>query len=115
MRDPKVRNLVQFAAERGMVTDADVASHIHAGLRSMPTTKTYKRWNEKQTDRLKGLRDETKRAYEAALVAGEVVAPPKPTTEEIALGHPDNPSVQAARRLLERKAARAQSVKVEAA
>lgn len=103
MTSTKTKTLAQFAHERGLITDADVQGHIHAGLRSMPTTKTYARWNKRRLGDLQAARDDTKAAYQAAIEAGEIVAPPKPTLEERAKGHPDNPSTQAAIRLLAKR------------
>lgn len=99
----KTQNLAQFAAERGLVTEHDVQSHIHAGLRSAPTTKSYARWFEKRLAALQKARDETRAAYDAAVLAGELTPPARPTLEEKASGHPDNPSTQAARRLLAKR------------
>src|SRR3546814_8704473 len=39
-----VQSLDAFACERGLVTMAEARGHIHAGLRSAPTTKTFRRW-----------------------------------------------------------------------
>src|SRR3546814_5406232 len=38
-----VQSLDAFACERGLVTMAEARGHIHAGLRSAPTTKTFRR------------------------------------------------------------------------
>lgn len=108
-KQPKVQNLVQFAVERGMVTDHDVLSHIHAGLRSMPTTKTYARRNSQELRRLQVARDATVAAYQAAVESGDIIPPPKPTLEDRASGHPDLASTQAAIRLLGKRAQRQQS------
>lgn len=99
----KVQNFVQFAAERGLKTEYDVLSHIHAGLRSAPTTKTYARWNERETARLQREASEALAAYETAIAAGEIIRPPKTTLEERADGHPDLESTKAARRLLAKR------------
>lgn len=103
---PPTQSLAQFAAERGLKTDYDLRSHIHAGLRSAPQTKTYKRWYEAETQRLLEASAETARLYAAAIEAGEIAAPRKPTREEIAAGHPDLASTQAAKRLIAKIAAR---------
>lgn len=102
----KTQNFVQFATERGLTTDADVLSHIHAGLRSMPTTKTYKRWNESTLARLSAERDAAHIAYRKAIADGEVIEPAAATLEEVAAGHPDRQATQAALRLLAKRAAR---------
>lgn len=100
----QVQNFVQFAIERGLTTDADVQSHIHAGLRSAPTTKTYKRWNEQTLARLQSERDHAHELYDAAVAAGDVIRPAKPTLEERANGNPDLESTKAAKRLLAKRA-----------
>lgn len=96
----KVQNLVQFAQERGLITMYEARSHIHAGLRSAPQTKTYQRWNEAETKRLLDAAIETERLYAEAIARGEIELPAKPTREERAAGHPDLASTQAAIRLL---------------
>ena len=104
MSDARIQNITQFAAERGMVTDFDVQGHIHAGLRSMPTTKTYARWFEAKLSELMAQRDMTIAAYEAAVESGDIRRPPPATLEERANGHPDLASTQAAIRLLAKRA-----------
>jgi len=101
---PPILSLEAWAARQGRTTDAAVHGHIHAGLRSAPTTKTYKRWNERELSRLQNASDETKRLYAAAVARGEIRSPQSLSRRErlelTAAGHPDNPSVQAARRIL---------------
>lgn len=109
MTDIPIMSLEQFAKTHGgLITSADVQSHIHAGLRSMPTTKTYKRSNERRLNELKAARDETMRLYRAAIADGEIR---EMTSEESLLatanGHEDNSAVQAARRVLAKRAAAA--------
>ncbi|TEA78680.1 hypothetical protein [Allopusillimonas ginsengisoli] len=97
-------NLTQFAAMLGLPTSHDVESHIHAGLRSAPTTKTYKRWFDSELRRLQAGRDEAVRRFRAAVTAGEIVdADADVDLERVAQGHPDNISTQAAKRLLEKR------------
>lgn len=96
--------LAEFAAATGGKTDLDVQGHIHAGLRSAPTTKTYRRWFDKRLADLQAQRDATRAAYKAAVAAGEIQAPKKQTTEEIAMGSGER--AEAARRCLEKRAAR---------
>lgn len=76
--------------------DAEVQGHIHAGLRSAPTSKRYQRWYYSHLTKLQDERDIAKAEWDA-------VKPPPPSRRErlidIANGHPDNPSTQAARRL----------------
>ena len=106
---PRIMTLVQFAVERGLTTTADVQAHIHAGLRSAPTTKTYVRWNKRKLEQLQDERDATICAYRAAITAGEIKEPKQTGLDalrEKAAGHPDNPSVQAAKRLLAKVEAR---------
>lgn len=103
---PREMTLEAFAKARGLLTEADVQSHIHAGLRSAPTTKTYARWNKRKLAELQDAQDATVAAYEAAVDAGEIERPKPLTLEERAAGHPDNPSTQAALRLLAKRNAR---------
>lgn len=105
---PPVMSLEAFARLHGLTTTADVQGHIHAGLRSKPTTKTYQRWYDRRLAELSAARDATEAAYRAAVAAGAVR---EPTVLErlhaTAAGHPDNPSVAAAQRVLAKRAARA--------
>lgn len=109
----EIMNLVQFAEATGGVTDYDVSGHIHAGLRSKPKTKTYQRFFDRTLEELQRRRDETSRAYQAAIDSGEIIAPPKMTTEDVANSLPeDHPGISearraAAQRVLERRKARA--------
>jgi hypothetical protein len=107
MSEIPVLSFHQYAALHGLTTDEDVYMHIQAGLRSAPQTKTHKRWYEGKTLKLQDARDASKAAYAEALRQGTVLPPPPTTLEEKAKGHPDNPSVQAAIRLLAKRAARA--------
>ena len=103
----EVASFVQWAARRGLTTTADVDSHIHAGLRSAKQTKTYKRWYEAETLRLSAARSAALDTYRAEVLAGRVVNPDddkQGRLERTAAGHPDNPSVQAARRILAARA-----------
>jgi len=102
-------NLTQFAVSVGLPTTHDVESHIHAGLRSKPTTKTYQRRFDAELRRLQAGRDEAVRRFRAAVAAGEIIdADSGVDLERKARGHPDNLSTQAALRLLEKRRARAQ-------
>jgi hypothetical protein len=105
MSDPiRAITLTQFAVERGLTTEHDVQAHIHAGLRSAPTTKTYARWNKRTLAELQDAVTATRAAYRAAIEAGEIR---EPTQMELLIaranGHEDNPSVHAARRLLDKR------------
>lgn len=107
---PEVRPLTiaQFAAEHGLVTSADVESHIHAGLRSKPQTKTYDRWFARELARLQNERDATTAAYRRAVEAGDIR--PHSAAEQLnaaASGHEDNISTQAAQRVLAKRQERA--------
>lgn len=85
-----------LARNRLLEAQAAVDGHIHAGLRSVPQTKTYRRWNAKELARLQAERDAAK---------AEFVPVPESRMERLraaAAGHPDNESTQAARRLLAR-------------
>lgn len=109
MSDAPMMNIVQFAVSVGLPTTHDVESHIHAGLRSKPTTKTYQRRFDAELRRLQSGRDEAVRRFRAAVAAGEIVdADAAVDLERKARGHPDNLSTQAAIRLLEKRRLRAQ-------
>lgn len=97
--------LEEFARETGGVTEHDVQSHIHAGLRSCRQTQSHVRWYEATFADLSRRRDATEAAYEAAIAAGEIARPAAATLEDRAAGHPDNASTAAAQRLLAKKAA----------
>lgn len=108
MTVPRPMSVYGFAAARGgLVTTADVDSHIHAGLRSAPETKIYARWHAKELRRLQDARDSTVAAYRAAIDAGEIREYSR--HERLvakALSHPDNESTHAARRVLIKQAMR---------
>lgn len=80
--------------------DAEVQGHIHAGLRSAPTSKVYKKWYTKRLIELQDARD-------AAREEWRKVAGPEPSYREklimTANGHEDLASTQAARRLCDKK------------
>lgn len=103
----KTLNFVQWCIANGYPTEHDVQSHIHAGLRSARQTRTYKRWYEKEILRLQQLVTEARILYSEAVEEGDVINPDNVSSKEklirTASGHPDNESVQAARRLLKKK------------
>jgi len=80
--------------------DAEVQGHIHAGLRSAPTSKVYKRWYEKRLVELQDARDKAREEWRK-------VAPPEPSYRDklimAANGHEDLESTKAARRLCDKK------------
>lgn len=99
-------NLTQFATSQGLPTSHDVESHIHAGLRSKPTTRTYQRWFDAELARLQAGRDKAVRIFREMVAQGLIIdADADVDLERKTQGHPDNPSVQAARRLLEKRRA----------
>ena len=102
MTTPRCLTLAQFAKERGgLVTTADVDSHIHAGLRSKPQPKSYDRWNAQTLKSLQNARDATVAAYLAAIASGDIRdMTPREKLEATANGHPDNKATQAAKRIL---------------
>jgi len=110
---PPVQSLAAFAKARGLVTMAEVRSHIHAGLRCAPPTKRFRRWYEAETRRLLAEADHTARAYSAAIEAGNIMAPLRPTLEQIADGHPDLASTHAARRVIEKRRARRKAERMD--
>lgn len=80
--------------------EAEVQGHIHAGLRSAPTSKSYHRWYWRRLGELQDNRD-------VARAEWEKVKPPEPSRAErlisSANGHPDLASTHAARRLCEKR------------
>jgi hypothetical protein len=103
----RVMTFEQFMAREWLDGTPDVDSHIHAGLRCSPETKTYKRWHRAELERLKTRRDEMReeagRLYVKAIESGEVREPTRRERLSItASGTPDNPSVRAARNLLKK-------------
>lgn len=109
--EPERLSYTQFAARHGLVTDYDVQSHIHGGLRAAHMPRSYHRNFQKRLAELQGQRDEGIRKYEAAIAAGEIARPIELSSLErleiSASGDPDMPSTQAARRVLARMAERA--------
>lgn len=101
-----IQSLAAFARAGGLVTMADARSHIHAGLRCAPPTKRFRRWYEAETRRLLAEAGETARLYREQIDAGAILAPPRASLEQIASGHPDLASTQAARRVIEKRRAR---------
>lgn len=104
MSEPRAMTIYDFARETGGVTDADVDGHLHAGLRAAGQPKTYHRWFAKRLKELQDARTTTLAAFYGAIERGEI----RPPTEQEKLkasakGHPDNESVRAAQRLLEKK------------
>lgn len=105
-----IQTLEQFAKEKGLVTTADVDSHIHAGLRSAPQTKTYARSNKAKLEELQGKRDETVAAYREAIAKGEIREPTRiEKLRAAAAGHEDNAATHAARRLLAKEGVEAET------
>jgi hypothetical protein len=103
-------NLEQFSRLVGGATSLDVQGHIHGGLRSAPQTNTFKRFMERRYQELQQAASATKEAYEQAIAEGRVRRPAPLSMEERATGHPDNPSVQAAQRVLERRRQRQEAL-----
>lgn len=100
-------NFSQFCKLHGLTDDDAVQGHIHAGLRSKPTSKTFARFYERKLRELQDARDHARNLYRAAVERGEVIEPARRTTEEIAAGLPELASTQAAIRILAKRQARA--------
>lgn len=110
--EPIVMTLEQFAREERLITTDDVQGHIHAGLRCKPTSKTFDRFYTRRLRELQDARDATTRAYRAEIAAGRIREPTRlERLEARANGHPDNPSVIAARNVLAKRAARMAAAK----
>lgn len=97
-------NIERFAYLYGGTTTSDVQAHIHAGLRSAPTTKTYKRFFERKLAELQDKRDETLARYNEALARGDFERPKQPSLLEKAAR--DDAIGEAARRVIEKRRAR---------
>lgn len=100
----------EFMAREGLGLDTDVQMHIHAGMRSAPDTKTYKRWHAERLLELQAKRDSERMKawamYSDGVAAGLYREPTRiERLTRTAQGHDDNPSVQAARRLLAKMSA----------
>lgn len=102
---PSVMTLIQWAAANGRVTTADVDAHLHAGLRSKPRWKSYDRWFAQRLRELQDARDATTRDYEAACERGEV-RPPTYTERLSQTATGSGKAAEAARRLIEKRAAK---------
>lgn len=100
---PRVVSLDEFLAERG----AGASERGDSGLHS-PAAHVAARTRQDQVDRqrardfeLDARRTALREEYYQAIKSGEIRAPTRrEMLERTAAGHPDNPSVQAARRLL---------------
>lgn len=102
---------IQYAARHGLITDHDVQSHIHAGLMAAHMPNSYHRRYQKRLAELQDQRAAGLEQYRQAIERGEILPPATLTARERlelkAQGHPDLPSVQAAKRLLEKMDQRA--------
>ena len=101
---PREVSIEMFAKELGGKTSADIQGHIHAGLRSAPQTKTYRRFFERVLKELQDSRDRTLELYQAAIERGDIVPPKPQTLEEVAQG--EGPAAEAAQRVLLKRACR---------
>lgn len=100
MRQPVPTNFAAFCMQHGLTHDDDVFSHINSSLRSQPTSKTFARWNKRETERLQAERDAAKSQYREAIARGEICEQ-EWTLEEKCQGDSDNPAVRAAIRVRE--------------
>jgi len=102
-----VMTFAAWCAWTGTTGDADVDGHIHAGLRSAPDTKSYRRWHAWRLRTLQDERDASRSAWREAIERGLIR---EPTSDErlraIAGGHEDNAATHAARRVMDKRAAR---------
>lgn len=101
----RVETFAQFAIRLGLVDDHDVEGEIHGNLGWRPGTKSHARRTTNRLRELMAARDAAKAQYRAEVAAGRV-REPEPSLEAKAAGHDDNPSVQAARSVLAKRAAR---------
>jgi len=107
--DPDVPMMTfeRFVFIHGLIGNCEVEMHIHAALRCRPQTKSFERRHTKELERLQAARDAARALYRAALQRGEIRAPTaRESILATAAGHPDNPSTQAAIRVLAKREAR---------
>jgi hypothetical protein len=99
-------SLEQFAHKTGGKTRSDTMSlAIEASRRPHGVTKANSRRYEQSFAQMSAEVAKTKASYEAAIKSGKIKAPVDSLARK-AQGHPDNPAVQAAKRLLAKNAAR---------
>jgi len=104
-KTPREMSLEEFAAKTGGKTRSDTMGlAIEASRRPHGVTKASDRRFEKSFNELSAQVRDTKAKYEAAIKSGKIKAPPAFDTRRVAQGHPDNPAVQAAQRILEKTA-----------
>lgn len=100
-------NLTQWSIINGYPTSDDVSSHVQAGLRSAPTSKTYHKWYYSEILRLNQLVLIAQNKYNEEVEKGLVINPDNDSRIDklmrTAQGHPDNESVQAAIRILKKR------------
>lgn len=94
--EPEEMSFDAFCRKHSLTGSTDVFMHINASLRSQPTTKTFKRWNDNEIARLQAESAESKRMYREAIARGEIVEPRELTLDEKCEGFYDNPATQAA-------------------
>jgi hypothetical protein len=103
---PREMNLEQFARQTGGKTRLDGMSNaIEVSRQPHGRTKAGDRRNGARTAALNKEIADTKAAYGAAIKSGKIKAPVDSLARK-AQGHPDNPAVQAAQRILAKNAAR---------
>lgn len=105
-KGPKEMSLEEFASKTGGKTRADsMGLAIEMSRQPNGRTKAGDRRNEKRLKELQNQVSNTKAQYEAAIKSGQIKAPVH-SIARTAQGHPDNPAVQAAQRLMAKNAAR---------
>lgn len=96
-------NFAQYCKARGLTGDHDVLGHAHEGLGCRRPSKAAEKRHRARLRQLQDARDDARREYFAAIDRGEIAAPPRRTTEEIAAGDPGKKSTQAAIRILKKR------------
>lgn len=92
-------SLSQTLYNKFLALDAEVQGHIHAGLRSAPTTKVYKKWYTKKLGELQDARDKARVEWRNS---DPSTLSRKDKMVAAAKGHDDLASVNAARRICEK-------------
>jgi hypothetical protein len=105
-KQPKEMSIEEFARKTGGTTSADRMSlAIEASRRPHGVTKANSRRYEQAYRNMDAKVKSTERAYQEAIKSGRIKAPTN-SLARTAQGHPDNPAVQAAQRLLAKTAAK---------
>lgn len=107
---PKIQSFEQFASENGAGRSAGEAGmHVRGNASDTAWNRALAQADAKAED-LSTRRKELRKDYDALVAKGQITAPtPIQKIEEKAKGHPDNASVKAAKRVLAKRKAKAET------